>query len=98
MRTDSVPVKFTLVQRTLLNAKVQVRLDHVVNRVNHGVDRPAGAGTMGNGIAHTFAQFGFEVALFDINGDALSKAIQTITSNLDRQVKKEIIDEKINQN
>jgi 3-hydroxybutyryl-CoA dehydrogenase len=53
-----------------------------------------GSGTMGNGIAHTFAQFGFEVALFDINGDALSKAIQTITSNLDRQVKKEIIDEK----
>jgi 3-hydroxybutyryl-CoA dehydrogenase len=53
-----------------------------------------GSGTMGNGIAHTFAQFGFEVSLFDINGDALIKALQTITSNLDRQVKKEVIDEK----
>jgi 3-hydroxybutyryl-CoA dehydrogenase len=53
-----------------------------------------GSGTMGNGIAHTFAQYGFEVALFDINAEALKKAIQTITSNLDRQLKKEIINEK----
>jgi 3-hydroxybutyryl-CoA dehydrogenase len=47
-----------------------------------------GSGTMGNGIAHTFAQHGFEVSLVDINTDALAKAVQTITNNLDRQVKK----------
>jgi 3-hydroxybutyryl-CoA dehydrogenase len=52
-----------------------------------------GSGTMGNGIAHTFAQHGFKVALVDINQDALNKAIQTITANLDRQVKKGVIDE-----
>jgi 3-hydroxybutyryl-CoA dehydrogenase len=47
-----------------------------------------GSGTMGNGIAHTFAQHGFEVSLVDISDDALSKALQTISNNLDRQVKK----------
>lgn len=52
-----------------------------------------GSGTMGNGIAHTFAQYGFEVSLVDINAGALNKAVQTITSNLDRQVKKGTIDE-----
>src|SRR4051812_46633304 len=52
-----------------------------------------GSGTMGNGIAHTFAQHGFEVSLVDINPEALNKAIQTITNNLDRQLKKGIIDE-----
>jgi 3-hydroxybutyryl-CoA dehydrogenase len=54
-----------------------------------------GSGTMGNGIAHTFAQHGFHVSLVDINGDALNKAIQTITSNLDRQLKKGSIDEQL---
>ncbi len=47
-----------------------------------------GSGTMGNGIAHTFAQFNYQVNLIDINQDALDKAIQTITKNLDRQVGK----------
>ncbi|MDN3585783.1 3-hydroxybutyryl-CoA dehydrogenase [Pedobacter aquatilis] len=47
-----------------------------------------GSGTMGNGIAHTFAQFGFSVNLIDINQDALDKAIATIGKNLDRQVAK----------
>ena len=47
-----------------------------------------GAGTMGNGIAHTFAQFGHEVSLIDLSKDSLEKAIQTITKNLDRQVNK----------
>ncbi|RZL45998.1 MAG: 3-hydroxybutyryl-CoA dehydrogenase [Pedobacter sp.] len=47
-----------------------------------------GSGTMGNGIAHTFAQFGYQVNLVDINIDALGKAIATITKNLDRQVAK----------
>src|ERR1700744_2123754 len=52
-----------------------------------------GSGTMGNGIAHTFAQHGFNVSLVDINQQALDRAVQTITNNLDRQVKKETIDE-----
>ncbi|WP_343521904.1 3-hydroxybutyryl-CoA dehydrogenase [Pedobacter sp.] len=47
-----------------------------------------GSGTMGNGIAHTFAQFNYKVNLVDINQPALDKAIQTITKNLDRQVAK----------
>ncbi len=48
-----------------------------------------GAGTMGNGIAHTFAQFGYQVSLIDISQDSLDKAIKTITKNLDRLVVKE---------
>ena len=52
-----------------------------------------GSGTMGNGIAHTFAQFGYEVNLIDINQSALDKAIQTITKNLDRQLTKGTISE-----
>ncbi|HEY3011830.1 MAG TPA: 3-hydroxybutyryl-CoA dehydrogenase [Gemmatimonadales bacterium] len=47
-----------------------------------------GAGTMGNGIAHVFAQHGWEVALVDAVPAALEKATATIRSNLDRQVKK----------
>ncbi len=47
-----------------------------------------GAGTMGNGIAHVFAQHGWEVALVDTVPAALEKATATIRSNLDRQVKK----------
>ena len=52
-----------------------------------------GSGTMGNGIAHTFAQFGYQVNLVDISNDALTKAIATITKNLDRQVTKGTISE-----
>ncbi|MES2419204.1 MAG: 3-hydroxybutyryl-CoA dehydrogenase [Bacteroidota bacterium] len=52
-----------------------------------------GSGTMGNGIAHTFAQYGYAVNLIDINKDALEKAILTITKNLDRQVAKGSISE-----
>ncbi|MBN9294449.1 MAG: 3-hydroxybutyryl-CoA dehydrogenase [Flavobacteriia bacterium] len=47
-----------------------------------------GAGTMGNGIAHTFAQFGYKVSLIDISEEALQKGLSTITKNLDRQVSK----------
>ena len=50
-----------------------------------------GSGTMGNGIAHTFAQFGYNVQLIDISQPALDKAIATITKNLDRMVSKEKI-------
>ncbi|SNC63526.1 3-hydroxybutyryl-CoA dehydrogenase [Hymenobacter gelipurpurascens] len=47
-----------------------------------------GSGTMGNGIAHVFAQNGFTVALIDINQSALDKAVETIGKNLDRQISK----------
>ena len=50
-----------------------------------------GAGTMGNGIAHTFAQAGFKVQLTDTNPAALKKAVDTISTNLDRMISKEII-------
>jgi 3-hydroxybutyryl-CoA dehydrogenase len=52
-----------------------------------------GSGTMGNGIAHTFAQFGYLVNLIDISDKALEKGINTITKNLDRQVSKGILSE-----
>ncbi|CAL65644.1 3-hydroxyacyl-CoA dehydrogenase family protein [Christiangramia forsetii] len=52
-----------------------------------------GAGTMGNGIAHTFAQSGFKVQLIDISEESLKKGIDTISKNLDRMVSKEKISE-----
>ncbi len=54
-----------------------------------------GSGTMGNGIAHVFAQSGYAVSLIDISQQALDKALATIRSNLDRQIKKEIITEEV---
>ncbi len=57
-----------------------------------------GSGTMGNGIAHTFAQFGYAVNLIDINADALKKAIDTISKNLDRQVAKGTLSENDKEN
>lgn len=47
-----------------------------------------GAGTMGNGIAHVFAQYGFTVSLVDVSSDQLQKALATIVKNFDRQVNK----------
>ncbi len=52
-----------------------------------------GSGTMGNGIAHTFALHGFNVNLIDISEVSLQKGIATISKNLDRQVAKEVITE-----
>lgn len=52
-----------------------------------------GAGTMGNGIAHTFAQSGFTVKLIDISEASLEKGMKTIASNLDRMVTKGTISE-----
>ena len=52
-----------------------------------------GAGTMGNGIAHTFAQFNYKVQLIDVSREALDKGMATITRNLDRMVAKERISE-----
>ena len=52
-----------------------------------------GAGTMGNGIAHTFAQSGFQVQLIDISQESLDRGMATITKNLDRMIAKERISE-----
>jgi 3-hydroxybutyryl-CoA dehydrogenase len=50
-----------------------------------------GAGTMGNGIAHVFAQYGFKVALIDVSVPQLEKALATINKNFDRQVSKGVV-------
>ncbi|QSS96804.1 3-hydroxybutyryl-CoA dehydrogenase [Psychroflexus sp. ALD_RP9] len=52
-----------------------------------------GAGSMGNGIAHTFAQFGYKVSLIDVSQENLDKGLATITKNLDRMLAKEKISE-----
>lgn len=52
-----------------------------------------GAGQMGNGIAHVFAQSGFNVALVDVRQESLDKALANISKNLDRQVSKNLISE-----
>ena len=52
-----------------------------------------GSGTMGNGIAHVFAQHGFKVSLVDVNPEYLEKALATISKNLDRQVAKGMLTE-----
>ena len=52
-----------------------------------------GAGTMGNGIAHTFAQFDYKVQLIDVSQSALDRGLATIAKNLDRMVAKETISE-----
>ncbi|MBC9932400.1 3-hydroxyacyl-CoA dehydrogenase family protein [Chitinophaga qingshengii] len=52
-----------------------------------------GAGTMGNGIAHVFAQTGYAVTLIDVSAAALEKALQTIGKNLDRQIAKGAVTE-----
>lgn len=52
-----------------------------------------GAGTMGNGIAHVFAQYGFSVTLNDIKQEFIERGLKTIQANLDRQVKKGTINE-----
>lgn len=52
-----------------------------------------GAGTMGNGIAHTFAQKNYQVTLIDVSEQSLEKALSTISKNLDRMVSKDKISE-----
>lgn len=54
-----------------------------------------GAGTMGNGIAHVFAQYGFNVHLIDVSADALKRATDTISKNLDRMVAKGKLTEEV---
>lgn len=50
-----------------------------------------GSGTMGNGIAHVFAQFGYEISLCDVSAGALETGLKNIQQNIERQIKKEII-------
>lgn len=57
-----------------------------------------GSGTMGNGIAHVFAQNDYKVDLIDVTKELLDKALNGISSNLDRMIKKETITEEIKQN
>jgi len=65
----------------------------IINRKNSFMENIAviGAGTMGNGIAHVFAQKGFKVQLIDAQAGALEKAMATIEKNLDRQISKQTI-------
>jgi 3-hydroxybutyryl-CoA dehydrogenase len=65
------------------------------NKINNSMKNIAviGAGTMGNGIAHTFAQFNYKVSLIDISEASLEKGMATIARNLDRMVSKEKISE-----
>lgn len=53
-----------------------------------------GAGTMGNGIAHVFAQHGFQVNLVDVSNDIVTRALNVIAKNMNRQVKKGVLSEK----
>jgi 3-hydroxybutyryl-CoA dehydrogenase len=57
-----------------------------------------GAGTMGNGIAHVFAQSGYHVHLVDVNSAQLEKALQTISKNFDRQIARQIATEESKKN
>ena len=57
-----------------------------------------GGGTMGNGICHVFAQNNFSVYLVEVSEELANKSIDTISKNLDRQVKKEVIKEEDKQN
>lgn len=57
-----------------------------------------GAGTMGNGIAHTFAQYGYKVKMIDIKQEFIDRGLMTITTNLDRQIKKGTITEEDKKN
>ncbi len=54
-----------------------------------------GSGTMGNGIAHVFAQAGWDVSLCDVKQDFLDRAMKTITGNMDRQIKKGTLTEEV---
>jgi len=78
----------------VLGAVLSIRgKEEIINLKNSFMENIAviGAGTMGNGIAHVFAQKGFKVQLIDAQTTALEKAIATIKKNLDRQISKQTI-------
>lgn len=81
-------------------SKSEIRHHHIRHQTSHDITMikkvsVIGAGTMGNGIAHVFAQHGFIVNLVDVSSTQLDKAIATITKNLDRQLSKAFITEEI---
>ena len=75
------PMRLELRIKLLIVSKIQLMKNMAV----------IGAGTMGNGIAHSFAQSGYRVNLIDIDEIALNKALQTISKNLDRMLEKGVI-------
>jgi 3-hydroxybutyryl-CoA dehydrogenase len=84
-----------------IKSKFETKLIHInpiltVFTLNHLLMKNIsviGSGTMGNGIAHVFAQHGYQVSLIDIDQDALDRALATIAKNLDRQVGKGLLTE-----
>jgi 3-hydroxybutyryl-CoA dehydrogenase len=66
-------------------------LNSLEDNVDNAIVAVVGAGTMGNGIAHVFAQYGYNVALIDVKKDLLDRALATISSNMDRQVAKGVL-------
>lgn len=67
-----------------------INMSSIKNISSHRI-AVVGAGTMGNGIVHVFAQYGFPVTMIDISEEAINKGLQTIGKNLDRMVQKEKI-------
>lgn len=78
-----------------IHVSVEDRKDVFSRQINISMKNISviGAGTMGNGIAHVFAQYGYKVNLIDVSQPALDKALATITKNLDRQVSKGVLTE-----
>lgn len=72
--------------------------ENLINMTISGGISVIGAGTMGNGIAHVFAQAGFNVTIVDVSLSQLDRAVVTITKNLDRQVAKGTITEEQKKN
>jgi 3-hydroxybutyryl-CoA dehydrogenase len=77
------------------NTKNPLSLVPIFSGGGRGAVSVIGAGTMGNGIAHVFAQAGFSVTLIDVNAAQLEKAIATIAKNFDRQIAKGTISEAV---
>jgi 3-hydroxybutyryl-CoA dehydrogenase len=76
-----------------INAQTQIITIFAPNKVIMKSISVIGSGTMGNGIAHIFAQKGFRVSLVDIKPELLEKALATISKNMDRQVAKGMLSE-----
>jgi 3-hydroxybutyryl-CoA dehydrogenase len=82
-----------LAQKARLNAhkRIIIKIVKLLNTIHMKNIAVIGAGTMGNGIAHTFAQYNYNVQLIDISQKSLDKGIAAISKNLDRMVVKEKI-------